>query len=86
MTEPRLPVLPRVGFALLTTVLLIVLVVFVLLFFILEDQRWTFLWPAAGMLFGLTWVRGARRTWLEKHRSPTPGVTDPAAAAAPEAS
>lgn len=81
MTEPRLPVLPRVGFALLTIVLLLVLVVFVLLFLVLEEQRWTFLWPAAGVLFGLTWVRGARRTWLEKHRAPAPDAAAPASAA-----
>ncbi|WP_034620764.1 hypothetical protein [Cellulomonas sp. URHE0023] len=69
MTEPRLPVLPRIGFALLTIIFLLTLAVFVLLFFVASDERWNFLVPIAGMLFGLSWVRGARRKWIDRRRT-----------------
>lgn len=84
MSTPRLPLLPRVGFALLTVALTLTLVVCVLLFFVLPDERWSFALPVFGMLFGLSWVRGARRTWIAKHRTATPGT--PAAATVAEQS
>ncbi|MBO0898902.1 hypothetical protein J1G42_02855 [Cellulomonas sp. zg-ZUI222] len=77
MPGPRPPVLPRVGFALLTILLLLALVAFVVLFVVVPDERWTFLWPMVAMLVGLTWVRGARRTWVEKHRPATAPVDTP---------
>ena len=67
MSTQRLPLLPRVGFQVLTVVFSLLLAIFVLLFIVVSQERWSFLLPAFGMLAGLSWVRGARRTWLEQH-------------------
>jgi hypothetical protein len=86
LTEPRLPVLPRIGFTVLTIAFVVLLAGFVLLFFVLPDERWTFLLPVGGMLFGLSWVRGARRRWIDQHRAPVPAPAGPATlTTAPEA-
>lgn len=77
MTEPQLSVLPRIGFALLAIVFVLALAVFILLFFAVPDERWTFLLPMAGILLGLSWTRGARRTWIDKHRPATTGPAGP---------
>lgn len=75
MTEPRLPLMPRIGYALLFGVLVLLVLVFALLALVLPDDRFKFIGAAAAMLFGITWVRGARRSWFERQRG---------AAAAPE--
>ncbi|WP_258725864.1 hypothetical protein [Cellulomonas sp. NS3] len=75
MAERRLPVLPRVGFALLTVVLSLVLAVFVLLFFIVpDDERWNAGLPAVATLIGLLRTRGLRRTWLDQHHTAPSGA------------
>ena len=78
MPETRLPVAPRIGYALLTVVLTLLLVAFVLLSFVVDGERFKFLAAAAGVLFGISWVRGTRRTWIEKQRAVAPGAPEPA--------
>ena len=70
----RPPVLPRVGFAVLTVVLLLALLALLLLLVAVPEERSTFALPTAAMALGLLWVRGARRTWLDRHR-PAGGST-----------
>lgn len=75
MTERRLPVLPRVGFALLTVVLTLVLAVFVLLFFVVPDEeRWNAGLPGVAVLIGLFRTRALRRTWIDQRHSAPSGA------------
>lgn len=66
MPKKALPLLPRLGFALLILVLSLALAIFVLLFVVVEDERWSFLLPMGGMVGALGWAAGMRRSWIDR--------------------